>query len=136
MNLKMYKTEDLLKTAKEEIIKNRLIFIEDIIAFLPCHKSTFYEHFPNESDNYKTMFDMLETNRTTLKVSMRSKWYTSNAPALQMALMKLIATPEELRKLSMNVQSYEGQINIPVLTNDPLADTNESDNGTKENIGT
>ena len=67
---------------------------------------------------------------------MRSKWYTSNAPALQMALMKLIATPEELRKLSMNVQSYEGQINIPVLTNDPLADTNESDNGTKENIGT
>ena len=97
----MYKTEDLLKTAKEAIIKNRLIFIEDIIAFLPCHKSTFYEHFPNESDNYKTMFDMLETNRTTLKVSMRSKWYTSNAPALQMALMKLIASPEELRRLSM-----------------------------------
>ena len=96
-----YNTEDLFNTAKEAIIKNRLIFIEDIIAFLPCHKSTFYEHFPNESDNYKTMFDMLETNRTTLKVSMRSKWYTSNAPALQMALMKLIATPEELKKLSM-----------------------------------
>ena len=103
----MYKTEDLLKTAKEAIIKNRLIFIEDIIAFLPCHKSTFYEHFPNESDNYKTMFDMLETNRTTLKVSMRSKWYTSNAPALQMALMKLIATPEELRKLSMQFVESE-----------------------------
>jgi hypothetical protein len=33
---------------------------------------------------------------------MRSKWYKSNAPALQMALMKLIATPEELKKLSMN----------------------------------
>ena len=97
-----YKTEDLLKTAKEAIIKNRLIFIEDIIAFLPCHKSTFYEHFPNESDNYKTMFDMLETNRTTLKVSMRSKWYKSNSPALQMALMKLIGNKEELRRLSMN----------------------------------
>ena len=47
------------------------------------------------------MFEELERNRTELKVSMRSKWYTSNAPALQMALMKLIATPEELRKLSM-----------------------------------
>ena len=109
-----YKTEDLLKTAKEAIIKNRLIFIEDIIAFLPCHKSTFYEHFPNESDNYKTMFDMLETNRTTLKVSMRSKWYTSNAPALQMALMKLIATPEELRKLSMQYVESE---NVNTNTN-------------------
>ena len=108
----MYKTEDLLKTAKEAIIKNRLIFIEDIIAFLPCHKSTFYEHFPNESDNYKTMFDMLETNRTTLKVSMRSKWYTSNAPALQMALMKLIATPEELKKLSMQfIESENTNVN-------------------------
>ena len=108
----MYKTEDLLKTAKEAIIKNRLIFIEDIIAFLPCHKSTFYEHFSNESDNYKTMFDMLETNRVTLKVSMRSKWYTSNAPALQMALMKLIATPEELKKLSMQfIESENTNVN-------------------------
>lgn len=105
----MYKTKDLLKTAKEAIIKNKLIFIEDIIAFLPCHKSTFYEHFPNESDNYKMMFDMLETNRTELKVSMRSKWYKSNAPALQMALMKLIATPEELKKLSMQYIESENK---------------------------
>ena len=102
MNLKMaYKTEDLFNTAIEKIKKNKLFFIEDIIAFLPCRKSTFYEHFPNDSDYYKRMFEELERNRTELKVSMRSKWYTSNAPALQMALMKLIATPEELRKLSM-----------------------------------
>ena len=124
-----YKTEDLLKTAKEAIIKNRLIFIEDIIAFLPCHKSTFYEHFPNESDNYKTMFDMLETNRTTLKVSMRSKWYTSNAPALQMALMKLIATPEELRKLSMQfIESENTNKNIDAgkLTDEEIKKINDS----------
>lgn len=124
----MYKTEDLLKTAKEAIIKNRLIFIEDIIAFLPCHKSTFYEHFPNESDNYKTMFDMLETNRTTLKVSMRSKWYTSNAPALQMALMKLIASPEELRKLSMQ---YIESDNTNKNTNFNISDL-YNDSETKE----
>ena len=62
------------------------------------------------------MFDMLETNRTTLKVSMRSKWYTSNAPALQMALMKLIATPEELKKLSMQfVESTNTNVNVPNL---------------------
>ena len=125
----MYKTEDLLKTAKEAIIKNRLIFIEDIIAFLPCHKSTFYEHFPNESDNYKTMFDMLETNRTTLKVSMRSKWYTSNAPALQMALMKLIATPEELKKLSMQfIESENTNKNIDAgkLTDEEIKKINDS----------
>jgi hypothetical protein len=51
-----------------------------------------------QSDDLKAL---LEKNRTELKVSLRSKWYKSNAPALQMALMKLIASPEELRKLSM-----------------------------------
>ena len=96
-----YKTEELFNTAIEQIKKNRLIFIEDIIAFLPCRKSTFYEHFPNDSDYYKRMFEELETNRTELKVSMRSKWYKSNSPALQMALMKLIGNQEELRRLSM-----------------------------------
>ena len=131
-----YDRNKIFEQAKDAIVKNKLFFIEDIVAFLPCDKTTFYRFFEVNCNEYNELKDLLETNRTELKVSMRSKWYTSNAPALQMALMKLIATPEELRKLSMNVQSYEGQINIPVLTNDPLADTNESDNGTKENIGT
>ncbi len=96
-----YNTEDLFNTAIEQIKKNKLFFIEDIIAFLPCRKSTFYEHFPNDSDYYKKMFEELERNRTELKVSMRSKWYKSNAPALQMALMKLICTDEERKKLAM-----------------------------------
>ena len=102
-----YKTEDLFNTAIEQIKKHKLFFIEDIIAFLPCRKSTFYEHFPNDSDYYKRMFEELEQNRTELKVSMRSKWYKSNAPALQMALMKLIANPEELKKLSMQFVESE-----------------------------
>jgi hypothetical protein len=97
-----YKKEDLFNTAIQAIKKHKLFFIEDIIAFMPCHKSTFYEHFPNESDMYKRMFEELERNRVELKVSMRSKWYKSNAPALQMALMKLIANPDELKRLSMS----------------------------------
>jgi cell shape-determining protein MreC len=34
------------------------------------------------------------------------------------------------------VQNEVTVMNIPVLTNDPLADTNESDNSTQENIST
>ena len=112
-----YNTEDLFNTAMEQIEKNKLFFIEDIIAFMPCAKSTFYEHFPNESNYYKKMFEKLEKNRIELKVSMRSKWYKSNAPALQMALMKLIATPDELRKLSMthtDVTTKGESINKPL----------------------
>ena len=99
-----YKTEELLSKALEAIEKHKLFFIEDIIAFLPCAKPTFYEHFPNDSDNYKTMFQALEKNRTEIKTSLRSKWYKSNAPALQLALYKLIASAEEHRSLQMNYQ--------------------------------
>lgn len=130
-----YKTEDLFNTAIEQIKKHKLFFIEDIITFLPCRKSTFYEHFPNDSDYYKKMFEELERNRTELKVSMRSKWYKSNSPALQMALMKIIATPEELKKLSMHhsdvtTNGKEIKQNISILNIDPLAIDETSDDST------
>jgi len=96
-----YDKNKIFEQAKEVTVKNKLFFIEDIVAFLPCSKNYFYDHFPPDSNEYDELKALLDTNRTTLKVSMRSKWYTSNAPALQMALMKLIATPEELKKLSM-----------------------------------
>ena len=97
-----YDTKELFEKAKDVIVKHKLFFIEDIVAFLPCSKPTFYEHFPIDSNEINELKELLELNRTELKVSMRSKWYKSNAPALQMALMKLIANPEELKKLSMN----------------------------------
>jgi hypothetical protein len=96
-----YDRNKIFEQAKEVIVKHKLFFIEDIVAFLPCDKTTFYRFFEPDSNEYNELKGLLETNRVTLKVSMRSKWYTSNAPALQMALMKLIATPEELKKLSM-----------------------------------
>jgi len=95
----MYNRVKIYEQAKEVIVKHKLFFIDDICAFLPISRTTFYDWGFDKSDELK---ELLETNRVSLKVSMRSKWYTSNAPALQMALMKLIATDEELRKLSMN----------------------------------
>jgi hypothetical protein len=96
-----YDKKKIFEQAKEVIVKHKLFFIEDIVAFLPCSKNYFYDHFPPDSNEYDELKGLLELNRVILKVSMRSKWYTSNSPALQMALMKLIATPEELKKLAM-----------------------------------
>ena len=119
-----YDKNKIFEQAKEVTVKNKLFFIEDIVAFLPCSKNYFYDHFPPDSNEYDELKALLDTNRTTLKVSMRSKWYTSNAPALQMALMKLIATPEELRKLSMQfIESENTQITEIILT-DATRDSN------------
>ena len=97
-----YDKQKIFEQAKEMIVKHKLFFIEDIVAFLPISKPTFYDYFPIESNEVNELKGLLETNRTELKVSMRSKWYKSNAPALQMALMKLIANEDELRKLSIS----------------------------------
>ena len=109
-----YDKKKIFEQAKEVTVKNKLFFIEDIVAFLPCQKSTFYDFFPVDSNEMNELKELLNTNRTELKVSMRSKWYKSNAPALQMALMKLIASPEELRKLSMNHQVTE-EVEKPIF---------------------
>ncbi len=92
-----YKTADLEKKALEAIEKHKLFFIEDIVAFLPCGKVTFYEHKLNELNSIK---DALEKNRVEVKSAMRSKWYKSDAPALQIALYKLIGTDEEADRIN------------------------------------
>ena len=111
-----YDKQKIFEQAKEVIVKHKLFFIEDIVSFLPISKTTFYDYFPIDSNETNELKGLLETNRVELKVSMRSKWYKSNAPALQMALMKLIATPEELRKLSMTHTAVE-EVEKPIFKN-------------------
>jgi len=110
-----YDRNKIFEQAKEVIVKHKLFFIEDIVAFLPISKKTFYEYYPLDSNESNELKELLEVNRVTLKVSMRSKWYTSNAPALQMALMKLIASPEELKKLSMQFIESDTSVQIKPL---------------------
>ena len=99
-----YKTEELEKQALDAIEKHKLFFIEDIIAYLPCDKKTFYNHNLHE---FPTIKEALLEVRTNLKVSMRSKWFRSENPTLQLALMKLLSNDQELRKLSMQHQVNE-----------------------------
>ncbi len=107
-----YKKKEIFEKAIDVIQKHKLFFIEDIVSFLPCGKTKFYDFFKVDSNEMNELKEKLEKNRVELKVSMRSKWYKSNSPALQMALMKLIATPEELKKLSMQYQEMEGNLNL------------------------
>lgn len=114
-----YDKKEIFEKAKEVTVENNLFFIEDIVAYLPCDKTTFYRFFPVDSNEYNELKQLLEINRTELKVKMRSKWYKSNAPALQMALMKLIATPEELKKLAVNYQEVDHTTKGEKITDKP-----------------
>ena len=93
-----YNPKELEKKALEAIEKNKLFFIDDVIAYLPCSRATFYNL---ELEKLDTIKDALTKVKTEIKVSMRSKWYKSDNPTLQMGLMKLIASPDELKQLAM-----------------------------------
>jgi len=107
-----YNKAVVFEKAKKATVEHKLFFIEDIVAFTGVAKGTFYVLFPLESDEMNELKELLNINRTNLKVSLRSKWYKSNSPALQMALMKLVATPQELRKLSMQYIESDNQHSI------------------------
>lgn len=105
-----YKTKELFKEAIKVIKDKKLFFIEDVVSFLPCTKATFYEHFKIDSDEMNAIKVELEKNRVAIKSSMRNKWYNSSNPTLQIALMKLICTDEERKKISNNY--IEGNVEV------------------------
>ena len=98
-----YKYSELEKQSLEAIDKHKLFFIADVVAYLPCVSATFYSLELEKSEAIK---EALIKVKIDIKVSMRSKWYKSTAPALQLALYKLIAMPEEIKALQMNYTDH------------------------------
>jgi hypothetical protein len=112
-----YDKQKIFEQAKEMIVKHKLVFMDEVPDFLPCSRSTFYDYFPDGSDELDILKSLTSVNKTQIKVSLRSKWYKSNAPALQMALYKLTANPEELKKLSMQyIESENKNTNFDINT--------------------
>ena len=105
-----YDRKKIFEQAKELIEKNKLFFVEDIVALLPVARSTFWEYFPDKSDEMDTIKEMLDKNRVEVKSAMRSKWYKSDAPALQIALMKIISTDEEAHRLNGSRQEIKNDV--------------------------
>jgi len=97
-----YDTKILKEKAIEAIEKNKLIFVEDICAYIGIAKSTFYEHFPIDTNDSNELNELLNKNKISLKVGMRKKWFDSDNATMQMALYKLCSTDTEHKKLQMN----------------------------------
>lgn len=101
-----YDQKKIYLQAIEAIEKNNLFFIEDIVAFIPCNKDTFYRFFPINSDEYDTLKEKLEQNKIKTKSGIRAKLWKSEKAAELLALYRLIATPEEHRKLNQNYTAH------------------------------
>lgn len=116
-----YDKNKIFEQAKTEIVKNNLFFIEDIVAFLPCDKTTFYRFFPVDCNEYNILRELLEKNKIRVKSSIRAKLYKSEKAAELLALYRLVATPEEHRLLNQQYIESKNTHEIKgLITTNPL----------------
>lgn len=90
----------IFEQAKTVAESKKLIWIEEVVAFLPISTTTFYEYFPAKSEESEAIKEIIANNRISLKAAMRKKWYDSENPTLQVSLMKLLGTEEETHRLN------------------------------------
>lgn len=127
-----YDQKKIYEQAQEQIKKNNLFFIEDIVAFIPCDKTTFYRFFPLESNEYNALKALLDENKVKTKSAIRSKLFKGSKASELLALYKLICTDEERDALMMQKidHSTKGKsLNVSILNVDPLSE-DENDNST------
>lgn len=108
----MYTREQIFEKAKEAIMANNLFFIRDVVAFLPCSKTRFYELFDAEKEDttntykdemFAELVEMLESNKIKTKCDIRAKLYMGEKASELLALYRMICTPEERKEIN---QSY------------------------------
>jgi len=118
-----YNKEEIFEQAKKAIIEHSLYFIEDVVAYLPIVKKTYYEYFPLESNESNELKSLLEVNKIKMKVQLRQKLSRGDKAAEILALYKLICTDEERKALQMVYTDNKHEITSP-----PISWINESAN--------
>lgn len=95
-----YSRKRLYEQAMQVIEERNLFFIEDVVAFLPCDRATFYRKFAQGSDECDNIKRALETNKVRTKSAIRHRLFNMDNPTAQIALYRMIATPEERNAIS------------------------------------
>jgi hypothetical protein len=105
----------IYQQALDLIEKKKLFFIEDVVTLLPCSRSTFWEFFPDKSDELDNIKEALDKNKIEVKNGLRNKWYNGNNPLTQMALYKLIGTEEEYHRIASTKTESKQSISVEKL---------------------
>lgn len=95
-----YSRKRLFEQAMQVLEERNLFFVEDLVAFLPCDRATFYRKFPQGCDECDTIKRALETNKVRTKSAIRHRLFNMDNPTAQLALYRMIATPEERDAIS------------------------------------
>jgi len=105
-----YDRNKIYKQALALVDKHFLYFASDVIAFLPISRPTFYEFFPDKSDELNNIKEKLESNKVVTKVEIRKKLKNGDKATELLALYKLIGNEDERKALSMSYQNIDADV--------------------------
>lgn len=94
-----YPDDELINMALTAIKEYNLVFLTDVVAYLPISRSTFYYRGLDKSDVLKSE---VNNNKIQTKHALREKWFNRDNATTQIALYRLLADDDELRRLQNN----------------------------------
>ena len=92
-----YDTKELETLALQALEEHQLTTVDELVSYLPCSQSTFYNHKMEQLDSIKKA---MNHNRVSVKVQMKKEWRHSENATLQISLYKLLSTEDELARLN------------------------------------
>lgn len=125
----MYDKEQELDNVVKAIEENSICFFEDIELYVAPSKRIMQDWGFHELPTIK---EQLAKNKVKRKSKMRKKWEDSDNATLQISAYKLMATDEELEKLTVNnnKNQHSGELGITwkeEKTYEANEETNHSD---------
>lgn len=91
-----YDTKSIYDMSVKAIAKDRhIVFLQDVYMTLGISAATYYRYIKVGSKEYNDIQELLEDNRTAIKVLIRKKMLESGNATQIIALYRLLATQEE-----------------------------------------
>lgn len=111
MSTVRYKKKDLERICLDLIEKHKIIRMNELIAYLPISKATFYN---KNLDKLDTIKDSVNNQKVKIKKGLQMKMYNSKNSASHIALYKLAGTQEECDRLNGAKTILEGEVGLNV----------------------
>ncbi len=107
------KRDEYIKASVKAINEHKLFFVTDVPPMIGISVSRFYQLGLEKVEAVK---DALYRNKIEVKASLRSKWFKSENPTLQIGLYKLISDDEEYHRLANTKMDITTREEKPIFT--------------------
>lgn len=109
-----FTAQEVFEKSLKAVVENNLVFIDEIFAYTPFQKTTYYDRCPDGSEYSEIIKEAILKNKIDMKRGLRAKWYADGNATTEIALYKLLSTDDEHDKLNGNSKPIQSESTIKV----------------------